>query len=87
MDEMDLLVVDYILSSNQNDTLAGPITNTEIEEAVYQIQLEKAPELDGFPSLFIHHFQPIIKLDILEAIKYMFMMVLHLLLGRTLILY
>lgn len=69
---MDLPVVESMVSMDQNDALIQVVIDMEIEEAIHQMKPDKAPDLDGFPNVFVHYFWPIIKKDVLDAIKHVF---------------
>ena len=49
--------------------LNKPIEMQEVEEAVNQMALGKAPRLDGFTTNFFHHFWDLVKEDMLAIIE------------------
>lgn len=53
-------------------SLVQPITNQEIDDALWSINDAKAPSIDGFNSLFFIRAWPIIKHDIYAAVSQFF---------------
>ncbi|KAI9109172.1 hypothetical protein K1719_019795 [Acacia pycnantha] len=50
--EQALAYVDKVVTDEENYNLMRPVSNLEIEEAVFQIGSNKAPGLDGYTTLF-----------------------------------
>ncbi|XP_056698434.1 uncharacterized protein [Spinacia oleracea] len=57
------------LSAADADSLIIPISDLEIDTAIKGINVNKAPGLDGFNSLFFHKTWNIVKADIYNAIR------------------
>jgi exonuclease III len=53
------------VSPEENDVLISPFTESEVKEAVFQMEHNKAPGPDGFPAEFYQVFWGIIKNDLL----------------------
>jgi hypothetical protein len=49
------------MTNIENEILISPFTMDEIKEAVFQMEHNKAPGPDGFPTEFYHVFWEIIK--------------------------
>ncbi|XP_056698108.1 uncharacterized protein [Spinacia oleracea] len=60
------------LSAADADSLIIPISDLEIDTAIKGINVNKAPGLDGFNSLFFHKTWNIVKADIYNAIREFF---------------
>ncbi|KAL2924549.1 hypothetical protein RDABS01_023077 [Bienertia sinuspersici] len=60
------------VSVQQCKWLIRPISKQEIERAVWDIQVDKAPGIDGFNSLFFRKTWHLIKEDIFSAVEYFF---------------
>ena len=58
--ERDIAQITHLIPSTitreDNEMLVKPVTLQEVEEAVNEMALGKAPGLDGFTSNFFHHF-------------------------------
>lgn len=50
------------------EILNKPFTLMEIENAIFQIGLDKAPRPDGLPALFYQQFWPTVKQDHLKMV-------------------
>lgn len=55
MEEMEVLAIPK-LDQNKKQQLDRPVTDVEIERAVYQLGPHKAPEPDGIPTSFTRNF-------------------------------
>ena len=65
------LVEDHIsdipqVSQEENDILIRPFTESEVRDAIFQMEHNKAPGPDGFPAEFFQVFWGIIKEDLLH---------------------
>jgi hypothetical protein len=49
--------------------LIADFTKKEVNEAIMQMQLNKAPEPDGFPAEFYHKFWDMLKGDLMDMLK------------------
>jgi mannosylglycoprotein endo-beta-mannosidase len=54
------------VSEEENNLLTALYTEEEVKKAVFQMEHNKAPGPDGFPSEFYQHFWDVIKGDLLE---------------------
>lgn len=54
------------VSNEENTFLKAPFTEEEIKKAVFQMEHNKAPGLDGYPAEFYQHFWDVIKTDLLD---------------------
>jgi len=54
------------VSLEENDILISPFTASEVREAVFQMEHNKAPGPDGFPAEFFQVFWEVIKDDLLH---------------------
>jgi mannosylglycoprotein endo-beta-mannosidase len=54
------------VTQEENDILIGPFTESEVRAAVFQMEHNKAPDPDGFPTEFYQVFWGIIKDDLLR---------------------
>ena len=57
------------LTDEQYFSLNKPISNFEIECAVFQLGAHKAPSPDGIPAFFFHAFWDNLKEDVTELSK------------------
>ena len=53
-----------LITQEHNEQLMNLMSLAEVEEAVFQMEEEKAPSLDGFMVKFFHHFRDIIKQEV-----------------------
>ena len=53
-----------LVTNEKNEVLTKSITLNEVEEAVFQITEENAPNLDGFIVNFFHRFREMVKMDV-----------------------
>ena len=49
VDVMDSLILSFILTPNQNEKLVREVTSEEKEEAISNMQRDKASDLDRYP--------------------------------------
>jgi mannosylglycoprotein endo-beta-mannosidase len=64
---MENQILDILqVTQEENDVLIGPFTESEVRAAVFQMEYDKAPGLDGFPAEFYQVFWGIIKDDLLR---------------------
>ena len=54
------------VTADENDILTAPFSEEEVRAAVFQMEHNKAPGPDGFPTEFYQNFWDIIKSDLLE---------------------
>jgi mannosylglycoprotein endo-beta-mannosidase len=59
------------VSPEENDILISPFTESEVKEAVFQMEHNKAPGPDGFPAEFYQVFWGVIKDDLLPLFTYL----------------
>ena len=62
-------IVPRVVTSENNEMLTKPIEMQEVEEAVNQMALGKAPGPDGFTTNFFHHFWNLVKEDMLAIVE------------------
>ena len=58
------------LTKQESDTLEGNLTMKEIGQALKQMQNNKCPGIDGFPSEFLKLFWSDLKAIILRSLNY-----------------
>jgi hypothetical protein len=65
---LDESQIDYIpqVSQEENDLLTAPYSEEEVNKAIFQMEHNKAPGLDGFPSEFYQTFWDTITSDLLQ---------------------
>jgi hypothetical protein len=54
------------VSMEENDLLTSPCSEEEVKKAIFQMEHNKAPGLDGFPAEFYQSFWDTIKMDLLH---------------------
>ncbi|KAF7808324.1 ribonuclease H [Senna tora] len=52
--------------------LEAPLTDAEIENALFLMKPDKAPGPDGLPAMFFQRFSPVVKNDLISCIKSFF---------------
>jgi len=57
-----------LINDEDNTKLAGKVTEAKVLEALQQMDLDKAPSLDGFSTHFYIISWPIIKADLVRMI-------------------
>jgi len=57
------------ISEEHNQLLLRPVDLQEVEEAVHQLKVGKAPGPDGFTSNFFHHFWDLIKMEVWKVVE------------------
>ena len=57
------------VTREDNKMLIKPVSLQEVEEAVNQMVLGKAPGLDGFTSNFFHYFWDMIKEEVVGIVE------------------
>ena len=57
------------VTRENNDMVTKPVAMQEVEEVVNQMALGKSPGLDGFTSIFFHHFWDLVKGRFLRSLK------------------
>jgi len=62
-------LIPRVVTREHNALLLKAISLQEVEEAVNQMQLGKAPGPDGFTSNFFHHFWELIKEEVWAAVE------------------
>ena len=62
-------LVPRAVTGENNEMLTKPIGMQEVEEAVNQMALGKAPGPDGFTANFFHHFWDLVKEDVLDIME------------------
>ena len=62
-------LVPRLVTGENNEMLIKPIGMQEVEEAVNQMALGKAPVPDGFTSNFFHFFWDLFKEDVLNIVE------------------
>lgn len=55
-----------------NATLTAPVSNTEVSDAVFAIDPDKAPGPDKMMSLLYHRFWNLIAKDVTSMVRYFF---------------
>ncbi|KAK1308507.1 hypothetical protein QJS10_CPA09g01009 [Acorus calamus] len=60
------------LSAADSRSLCMPVTDEEIKAALFSAKPLSSPRPDGFPARFFQQFWPIIKKDVIKAIKSFF---------------
>lgn len=71
MDEA-LSAIDPVISSSMNSSLIHPVTDAEIEQAVFQLGALKAPGPDGYAGFFYQTYWDTVKSSTTLAIKSFF---------------
>ena len=67
---LDLLdVVPSVISQQTKENLEAKITKEEVEKALFDMDLDKAPGLDGFSARFLQVCWPIIEKDLLRMVQ------------------
>ena len=57
------------ITRENNEMFIKLVSLQEVEEAVNQMALGKAPVLDGFTSNFFHHFWDMVKEEVVEIVE------------------
>ena len=57
------------VTREDNEMLVKPVSMQEVEEAVNQMALGKAPGPDGFTSNFFHYFWDMVKEEVVEIVE------------------
>ena len=57
-------LIPSLVSQQWNDLLMRPISLVKVEEAVFQMEVGKAPRPDGFTVNLFHHLWDFIKLEV-----------------------
>ena len=60
------------VTEEMNEALTAPVTDTEIRDAVFAINPDKAPGPDGMTSLFYQRFRSIIGKDVISMVREFF---------------
>jgi len=58
-----------LVTSEQNETLMRPITQEEVDQAVKEMPLGKAPSPDGFTINFFHHCWDLIREEVWQVVE------------------
>ncbi|GJX87033.1 RNA-directed DNA polymerase, eukaryota, reverse transcriptase zinc-binding domain protein [Tanacetum coccineum] len=68
------LEMDFVnrITSDQNETLEGEVTNEEVKKAVWDCGVDKAPGPDGFTFGFYRRYWNLIESDVVNAVKWFF---------------
>ncbi|KAF7815045.1 ribonuclease H [Senna tora] len=61
-----------VLNEHEIHQLQAPITNDEIEKALFLMKPDKAPGPDGLPPMFFQNFWPVIQQDLIASVKSIF---------------
>ena len=62
-------LIPKMIIEEHNQMLLRPISLQEVEAAVAQTKIGKAPGPDGFTSNFFHHFWDLIKLEVWKLVE------------------
>ena len=78
MDSVDFLQpVECKINEQQNSELDKEVSEEEIREVVYSMQLDKAPGPDGFTIAFYKTHWNLIKKDFIKMVKNIFFRSAH----------
>jgi hypothetical protein len=68
---LELDRIDYIkqISETENDILTAPFSEEKVKVAIFQMEHNKAPGSDGFPTGFYQIFWDIIKDDLMTMFQ------------------
>ncbi|WZZ32808.1 hypothetical protein YC2023_016209 [Brassica napus] len=67
--EESIRCITETVTGEMNATLTAPVSDTEIRDAVFAIDPDKAPGLDGMTSLFYHRFWNLIAKDVTSMVR------------------
>ncbi|KAF7807376.1 reverse transcriptase [Senna tora] len=60
------------LTNQEQDGLLSPVTQKEVESALFKMKSDKAPGPDGLPPLFFQSFWPLIQNDLVRLVQSFF---------------
>ncbi len=63
---------DTQIGMSENALLVRHVTGEEVQEAVWALAGDKAPGPDGFPPFFFKRYWGIIRVAVVEAVRYFF---------------
>ena len=66
--EKIIKIIPKIITEEHNQILLRPISLQEVETAMRQLKVGKAPRPDGFTSDFIHNFWDLIKEEVWQVV-------------------
>ncbi|KAL9677317.1 hypothetical protein QQ045_005545 [Rhodiola kirilowii] len=67
--EESLSIIDSSNSSEQSEFLRAPFTQSEVQNAIFQIGATKAPGPDGYSALFYHEKWRLIKEEVTQSLR------------------
>jgi hypothetical protein len=62
-------LIDVFVTEDMNRGLTGMFSDTEIEEALFQMGPTKVPGPDGLPSLFYQRHWPLLRNSVCKAVR------------------
>ena len=57
------------VSEEENEVLMAPFSEEDVKTAVFDMEHNKAPRMDGFPAEFYQVFWEVIKADLMTMFK------------------
>lgn len=70
--DRDIINSGYCLSAEENDALTRPVSTEEIKNALFNINIDKSPGLDGYTSAFYRKNWEFIGEDLVNVVQEFF---------------